>query len=80
MSKIIDNARRIIAEQQMLIAAIQENCSHPKEALTFKYGSNTGNWDPHDDCYWTDYECGLCEKRWSEEGSNSSPKCHREGK
>lgn len=29
-----------------------------------KYGSNTGNYDPHEDCYWIDMECTICGSKW----------------
>ena len=78
MSTIIAKAREIIAEQHALIAKIQDACSHPVDALSFEYGSDTGNWDRNEDSYWTTYTCGLCEKRWSEDGSNQLPRCHRD--
>jgi hypothetical protein len=56
-----------IAMLQGQIEKIQSECSHPKSALRVKPGANTGNYDPTADCYWTDYECGLCEKRWTED-------------
>ena len=74
---VIQKAREIISEQYALIATIQEECNHPTACLTFKYGSDTGNWDRNEDSYWTDYTCTLCEKRWSEEGSNQLPECKR---
>lgn len=41
----------------------QEKCEHPD--VTTKYGSNTGNYDPTCDCYWTDYKCNVCLKFWT---------------
>jgi len=49
------------------IIEIQNECSHPKGALTKKGGSNTGNWCSGDDRYWYDFHCGLCDKRWTED-------------
>jgi hypothetical protein len=49
------------------IADIQENCSHPSEALTDKAGANTGNYCPGDDSYWVDFHCHLCDKKWRED-------------
>ena len=51
------------------LTAIQDNCSHPY--IEWKYGSNTGNYDPSADAYWTEYHCKLCDKRWQQEGSHS---------
>lgn len=47
--------------------AIQEQCCHPSLVLEKIYKSNAGNYDPSCDCYWIDYHCGLCDKRWSED-------------
>lgn len=44
---------------------IQDSCNHPESCVEKKNGSNTGNYDPHADCYWTDYYCKLCEKKWT---------------
>jgi len=48
---------------------LQNKCKHPQGFLYKKYGSDTGNWDPHQDCYWTDFFCTLCGKRWTLDGS-----------
>lgn len=45
----------------------QSQCPHGDVTKTHK--SNTGNYDPSADCYWTDFHCNDCDKRWSEEGS-----------
>jgi hypothetical protein len=58
-----------IAKIRGKISIIQEKCSHPEEALLKEHGSNTGNYDPSVDCYWTNFHCKLCLKSWSEEGS-----------
>ena len=47
--------------------ALQDSCRHP--AATKKHGASTGHYDPHDDCYWTDFVCPDCGKRWRVEGS-----------
>lgn len=49
------------------ISLIQSECNHPKSALDVKHKSDTGNYDPSADSYWTEYECGLCNKRWTED-------------
>lgn len=45
------------------IKEIQESCLH--QNATFKYDSDTGNWDKSQDRYWRDYHCPDCDKRWS---------------
>ena len=49
------------------IKILQDQCTHPKEALWEKYQSNTGNYDPTCDCYWIEYRCGICDKFWTKE-------------
>lgn len=44
----------------------QETCPHI--VVTMEYKSNTGNYDPSADCYWRDYHCHDCDKRWSKDG------------
>lgn len=66
---IVDTLYNDISILQNKIKDIQDNCSHPEGAVTKEYGSNTGNYDPSSDCYWTNFVCGLCSKRWQEEGS-----------
>jgi hypothetical protein len=74
---IIAELKEEISKLQTKIQSIQGNCNHPEEALTFVYKSDIGNWDRNEDSYWTNYTCNLCEKKWSEDGSHSLPKCHR---
>lgn len=60
--------QRLKAKITGLAAEIREEqnaCLHPPVHVQYKYGANTGNWDRHDDCYWTDIYCGLCQKRWT---------------
>ncbi len=56
-----------IAKLQGDIAALRALCKHPN--LKKKHGANTGNYDPMADCYWTDFDCPDCGKRWTEDGS-----------
>lgn len=77
----INKKKAKIAKLTSEIAALQDSCRHNTERDTFGrhityrdyvkkvHGSNTGNWCPADDCYWTDCECTLCGKRWREYGS-----------
>jgi hypothetical protein len=56
-----------IEELKQEVIDIQEQCTHPPLVLVKEYNSNTGNYDPSQDCYWINYHCELCEKRWREE-------------
>lgn len=58
--------RRIEAANRDMMQ-LQALCQHPDAEK--KHGSNTGNYDPSADSYWTDYNCPDCSKRWSREGS-----------
>jgi hypothetical protein len=49
------------------IRRLQDNCKHKNVVKTHR--GNTGNWDPNDDCYWTEFDCPECEKHWRENGS-----------
>lgn len=55
---------RKISDLQTELKQLQEECGHPN--LEKKYGSDTGNYDRSQDCYWTDYNCPDCGKRWCE--------------
>lgn len=45
--------------------ALQASCPH--SGHLFKYRSNTGNYSPSDDSYWTEHTCDDCGKYWTEE-------------
>lgn len=49
------------------ISAYQQKCKH--SSFTKKHGSNTGNYDPTADCYWTECECNDCGHWWRVDGS-----------
>lgn len=57
------------ARIQDRIKSVQDACPHPAGRVQYSYQANTGNWDRGDDCYWTNIFCGLCEKRWTVDGS-----------
>ena len=61
----IEEIKLQTSELTQELAGIQSQCNHPPLARTYKYGSNTGNYGSHTDCYWVDYHCQLCDKRWS---------------
>lgn len=64
---IIQEYKEQIEKLQSKIVEIQDWCSHPKAALTSVNKSDTGNYDPSCDSFWTEFHCGLCEKRWTED-------------
>jgi len=53
------------AEIDKKILKIQERCPHPEKDLLKKPGSDTGNWDRGDDCWWCDFHCLRCGKQWT---------------
>jgi hypothetical protein len=48
----------------------QERCKHPTRHLEYTLKGSSGNYDPSNDCYWTVFHCGLCQKRWTEKGQD----------
>jgi len=62
-----DDAKRMIADATAALAAVQAECTHPKEGLSITPRSNTGNYDPSADSYWKEFDCTLCGKRWTED-------------
>jgi len=46
-------------------ALIQAQCRHPNLKKVAK--SNTGNYDPHANCYWYEFKCPDCKKQWEED-------------
>lgn len=52
--------QKIIADAQAQIIAIREGCTHPKEAIKSHSWGNSGNYDPHDDCYGREDTCTIC--------------------
>ena len=65
--KMHTEIRSRIKAAQRDLDQLQATCQHP--SATKKHRSNTGNYDPSTDSYWTDFACPDCEKRWSKEGS-----------
>jgi predicted GNAT superfamily acetyltransferase len=62
MLRSVVTAQRKIAEWWEKIRIIQENCPH-KDVVTVHKG-DTGNYDPSQDCYWTENKCPDCTKYW----------------
>jgi hypothetical protein len=71
----VDEIVMEIAKLRQELLDIQEACSHPPLCRTYKYGSNTGNYDPSCDSYWIDHACNLCGKHWQtdQERENRAP-------
>jgi hypothetical protein len=64
------NAQRLKIETRLNKAnadlkSLQSTCTHPN--VVQKHGGNTGNYDPSSDCYWIDFTCPDCDKRWTED-------------
>lgn len=63
---------RLMKKREQLwedIRSLQDSCEHPIAMVTKKHGSNTGNYDPSADCYWTDFYCDKCGRGWRQDGS-----------
>jgi len=69
--KLVTKVKRIKEKLDTLLCelkVIQDfECKHPDETLLRKSGANTGNYDPSSDCYWYDFHCQICDKRWTTE-------------
>lgn len=62
IKRMVDNKREKIKKLLSEIKELQERCPH--FGLIEIHGSDTGNWCPADDEYWTDYKCLYCGKSW----------------
>lgn len=49
------------------IKSVRSKCRHPKRFRTKIHKSNTGNYNPHQDSYWTENTCHICNKYWTED-------------
>jgi hypothetical protein len=67
----VRKAHELIEKAREEIKKAQASCDHP--GLRHQYGSNTGNYDPSSDSYWTDFYCNVCDMRWRAEGSIRAP-------
>lgn len=56
-----------ISDLYLKIKEMQDNCEHPEKNLISKSRSDTGNYDPSYDVYWTEFHCLTCDKRWTVE-------------
>lgn len=64
MNSYITGLYRRIKEIQCKIETHQSKCKHINILKTPH--SNTGNFDPNDDCYWYVCKCENCNKVWTE--------------
>lgn len=56
-----------IRDLEIQLDKVRKHCRHPNVKKTHR--SNTGNYDPTCDCYWTEFDCPDCGRRWQEDGS-----------
>lgn len=63
MLEAIEIAQQHIAKWSDKIREIQESCLHPNKVTVHK--GDTGNYDPSQDCYWTENKCPDCGKFWT---------------
>lgn len=67
MKKSIGRIKLSILRLEAKLHAVQEACQHTR--VIKKYYSDTGNFDPSCDQYWTEFKCLDCDKFWTEKGS-----------
>lgn len=60
--EIIDTYKKKIDPLEQRLREYQEKCRH--ERAVQDYGSDTGNYDPSADCYWSNIFCPTCLKLW----------------
>ena len=60
---LVQGIQKRISNLQKKIDQIQSKCSHEK--VDEAYRASTGNYDPYNDKYWTDYHCQICDKKWT---------------
>lgn len=62
ISKEVTKIKNKLEKLQLQLKTIQDNCPHTN--VEYKYGGNTGNYDPTADVYWVDHKCNDCDKYW----------------
>lgn len=67
MKKSIGTIKLSILKLEAKLHGIQEACRHKR--VEKKHCGDTGNYDPSNDRYWTEFKCLDCDKYWEEEGS-----------
>jgi uncharacterized lipoprotein len=75
-----EKQQEALVQQQMLAAQAQTAAANAQLAnaqttqvaapAAVAHVSDTGNYDPSSDKYWTEFHCALCDKRWSKDGSH----------
>jgi hypothetical protein len=55
------------AALSLKVEVLRAKCKHP--TLVYKHKADTGNYDPSQDSYWTDWFCSLCGERGTADGS-----------
>lgn len=63
----VERLQRVIQKAQTQIEKLRQGCPHT--GATREHKSNTGNYDPSADCYWTEFRCPECGLFWRVEGS-----------
>jgi hypothetical protein len=63
----IQNKINLLREQ---LGELQNLCKHPN--VEKKYGGDSGNYDPSQDCYWIDWNCPDCGSRWTTDQSREN--------
>ena len=67
---VYSTTRKLVEQIESLEAVLDSfvaKCSHPKEFLIKEYKSSYGNYDKTQDCYWINFHCKVCDKRWQED-------------
>jgi hypothetical protein len=67
MKKSIISINKQIAALFARKENIQTKCPHTN--VNKEHGASTGNYDPSNDFYWTNFNCLDCDKHWQEDGS-----------
>lgn len=65
MKSIAEKYQKLLTKKEkadLKIEELRDECGHPN--ATHEYRGNTDNYDPTNDCYWIEYNCPDCGKRW----------------
>jgi len=65
----LEALQRQVTKATYKISELREVCPH--DDLTYKYCGDTGNYDKSQDCYWIEWHCHDCSKRWTTTQDNS---------
>lgn len=64
IDKALAKLRSKIIPYAVEMKIIQDRCKHSETIK--KYGGSTGNYDKSEDCFWVEYTCVDCDKKWTE--------------